>query len=83
MPLIGRIRCEAETTLVEAKMIKAEQGPTKVKKLVDKLVQKASKADKTELARISNYEIFLTFTYLLNSENFSYDETLSYCEVSK
>ena len=83
MPLIGRIRSEAETTLVEAKMIKAEQGPTKVKKLVDKLVQKASKADKTELARISNYEIFLTSTYLLNSENFSYDETLSYCEETK
>lgn len=83
MPLIGKIREAAQNSLVEAKLIKAEEGPTKVKKLVDKLTQKAAKADKSELARMSNYDIFVTFTYLLNSENFSYDETLSYCEEVK
>ena len=80
MPLIGRIRDEAQSTLIETKMIKAEQGPAFVKKLVDKLTKKASKADKSELAHMPNYEIFLTFVYLLNSENFTYDETLKYCE---
>ena len=83
MPLIGKIRTSAQNSLVEAKLIKAEEGPTKVKKLVDKLTQKAAKADKSELARMSNYDIFVTFTYLLNSEEFSYDETLSYCEEIK
>ena len=51
MPLIGRIRDEAISTLTEAKMIKAERGPIEVKKLVDKLLKKASKADKSELAK--------------------------------
>ena len=83
MPLIGRIRDEALSTLTEAKMIKAEQGPAYVKKLVDKLIKKAAKADKSELIHIPNYEIFLTFTYLINSENFSYDETVNYCEEAK
>lgn len=83
MPLIGRIRDEALSTLTESKMIKAEQGPAYVKKLVDKLIKKAAKADKSELIHIPNYEIFLTFTYLINSENFSYDETVNYCEEAK
>ncbi len=83
MPLIGRIRDEALSTLTEAKMIKAEEGPKYVKRLVDKLTKKAAKKDKSELIHIPNYEIFLTFLYLLNSENFSYDETVNYCEESK
>jgi hypothetical protein len=83
MPLIGRIRDEAISTLNEAKMIKAETGPVELKKLVDKLVKKASKADKSELARVSPYEIFVTYLYLLNSENFTYDETIRYCEEVK
>lgn len=83
MPLIGRIRDEAQSTLNEAKMIKAEPGPKEMKKLVDQLVKKASKMDKTELARMSNYDVFVTFVYLLNSDNFSYDETVNYCEEIK
>ncbi len=83
MPLIGRIRDEAESTLIEAKMIKSESGPVESKRLVDKLTKKASKADKSELARMSNYDIFFTFVYLFNSENFSYDETVRYCEEIK
>ena len=83
MPLIGRIRDEAISTLNEAKMIKAERGPVEVKKLVDKLLKKASKADKSELARISPYDIFVTYLYLINSDNFSYEETIKYCEEVK
>ena len=83
MPLIGRIRDEAISTLTEAKMIKSERGPIELKKLVDKLLKKANKADKTELARMSTYEIFVTYVYLLNSDNFSYDETIRYCEEVK
>ena len=83
MPLIGRIRDEAINTINEAKMIKSERGPIELKKLVDKLVKKASKADKMELARISPYDIFVTYVYLLNSENFSYEETIKYCEEVK
>ena len=83
MPLIGRIRDEAISTLTEAKMIKAEKGPIEVKKLVDKLLKKASKADKLELARISPYDIFVTYVYLINSDNFSYEETIRYCEEVK
>ena len=76
MPLIGRIRDEATSTLTEAKMIKSERGPVELKKMVDKLLKKAAKADKQELARMSTYEIFTTFVYLLNSDNFSYEETM-------
>ena len=83
MPLIGRIRDEATSTLTEAKMIKSERGPVELKKMVDKLLKKASKADKQELARMSTYEIFTTFVYLLNSDNFSYEETMNYCEETK
>ena len=83
MPLIGRIRDEATSTLNEAKMIKSERGPVELKKMVDKLLKKASKADKQELARMSTYEIFTTFVYLLNSDNFSYEETMNYCEETK
>ena len=83
MPLIGRIRDEATSTLTEAKMIKSERGPVELKKMVDKLLKKAAKADKQELARMSTYEIFTTFVYLLNSDNFSYEETMNYCEETK
>lgn len=83
MPLIGRIRDEAISTLNEAKMIKSEHGPIELKKLVEKLLKKANKADKTELARMSTYDIFVTYVYLLNSDNFSYDETVRYCEEVK
>jgi hypothetical protein len=83
MPLIGRIRDEAINTINEAKMIKSERGPIELKKLVDKLVKKASKADKMELARTSPYDIFVTYVYLLNSDNFSYEETIKYCEEVK
>ena len=83
MPLIGRIRDEATSTLTEAKMIKSERGPVELKKMVDKLLKKAAKADKQELARMATYEIFTTFVYLLNSDNFSYEETMNYCEETK
>lgn len=83
MPLIGRIRDEAISTLTEAKMIKSERGPIELRKLVEKLLKKANKADKTELARMSTYDVFVTFLYLLNSDNFSYDETIRYCEEVK
>ena len=83
MPLMGKIRQEAQDSLIEAKLIKGEEGPEKIKKLVDKLVKKASQQDKTELVRMSNYEIFLTITYLLNSDKFTYDETVGYCEEIK
>lgn len=83
MPLIGRIRDEALSTLAEVKMIKAEQGPEHVRKLVEKLTKKAAKADKSELARMSTYDVFLTFVYILNSDNFTYEETLKYCEEAK
>lgn len=83
MPLIGRIRDEATSTLTEAKMIKSERGPVELKKMVDKLLKKAAKADKQELARMSTYEIFTTFVYLLNSDNFSYEEIMNYCEETK
>ena len=83
MPLIGRIRDEATSTLTEAKMSKSERGPVELKKMVDKLLKKAAKADKQELARMATYEIFTTFVYLLNSDNFSYEETMNYCEETK
>ena len=83
MPLIGRIRDEALSTLAEAKMIKAEQGPVHVRKLVEKITKKAAKVDKSELARMSTYDIFFTFVYLINSDNSTYEETLNYCEEIK
>ena len=64
MPLIGRIRDEAISTLTEAKMIKSERGPIELRKLVEKLLKKANKADKTELARMSTYDVFVTFLYI-------------------
>ena len=83
MPLIGKIREEAKNTLIETKMIKSETGPLELKRLVDKLSRVASKPDKSELVRMSTYDIFVTFLYLFNSDNFSYEETLKYCEEVK
>ena len=83
MPLLGKISTEAQNTLTEAKMIKAEEGPSNLKKLVEKVTSKAAKADKTELVHMSNYDIFLTFIYVLNSDNFTYSETVGYCEEAK
>ena len=83
MPLIGKIREEAKNTLIETKMIKSETGPLELKRLVDKLSRVASKPDKSELVRMSTYDIFVTFLYLFNSDIFSYEETLKYCEEVK
>lgn len=83
MPLIGKIREEAIDTLKEAQLINAESGPVELRRLVDKVNRKATKSDKSDLVRTSTYDIFLTFLYLFNSENFSYQETLKYCEEIK
>ena len=32
---------------------------------------------------MSTYDIFFTFVYLINSDNFTYEETLNYCEEIK
>lgn len=83
MPLLGRISELAQETLVEAKLIKGEEGPTKIKKYVEKLLKNASKPDKTELCRMSNHEIFFMFIILVNDNNLSFDETFGYCEEVK
>lgn len=83
MSLIEKIRNEALNALTEAKIINSERGPIELKKLVEKITKKAAKTDKTELARILPYDVFITYVYLLNSDNFSYDETQKYCEEVK
>lgn len=83
MPLIGRINELARETLAEAKLIKGEEGPSKIKKYVDRLLKKASKPDKTELCRMSNHEIFFTFLILTNDNTLSFDESLQFCDEIK
>lgn len=83
MPLIGRINELARETLAEAKLIKGEEGPGKIKKYVDRLLKKASKPDKTELCRMSNHEIFFTFLILTNDNTLSFDESLQFCDEIK
>ncbi|MGN1370781.1 MAG: hypothetical protein ACI4XM_00665 [Candidatus Coprovivens sp.] len=83
MVKINEILKIAEDTLTEAKIIKAEEGPEKVKKYVEKVLKRAAKADKTELCQLSNYDIFVPFLILVNDNKLSFDETLSYCEEVK
>lgn len=83
MPLLGRINELARDTLVEAKLIKGEEGPAKIKKYVEKLLKAANKPDKTELCRMSNFDIFFMFIILINDNTLSFDETLGYCEEIK
>lgn len=83
MPLLGRINELARNSLVEAKLIKGEEGPSIIKKYIEQLKKKSASPDKTELCRISNYEIFLPFLILSNDDLLSYEETINYCEESK
>lgn len=83
MPLIGKIHEEALSTLTEAELVASEQGPVYVRELVTKLTMTAEKMDKSELAHMSTYDIFLTILYITNSNNFTYEETVKYCEEIK
>lgn len=83
MVSLSEISKMAHDTLIEAKLIKGEEGPDKIKKYVDKLLKNAAKPDKTELCRMSNYEIFFMFLILVNDNNLSFDETFNYCEEIK
>lgn len=83
MPLLGKVKDLADQSLIEAKLIKGEEGPDKIKKYVERLLKKASKLDKTELCRMSNFEIFFTFLILTNDNTLSFDETFMYCEEVK
>lgn len=83
MATLSEISKIAQDTLVEAKLIKGEQGPGNIKKYVDKLLKKAAKPDKTDLCRISNFEIFFMFLILTNDNTLSFEETQTYCEEVK
>lgn len=83
MATLSEISKTAQDTLVEAKLIKGEQGPEKLKKYVDKFFKKAAKPDKTDLCRTSNFEIFFMFLILANDNTLSFEETLAYCEEVK
>jgi hypothetical protein len=83
MPLLGKIRDLASNTLIEAKLIKGEEGPQKIKKYVDRFVEKTSKVDKTELCRMSNSDLFFMYIVLTNDNTLSFEETLKYCEEVK
>lgn len=83
MPILGRINELARDTLVEAKLIKGEEGPVRIKKYVEQLKKKSESPDKTELCRISNYDVFLPFLILSNDDLLTYEETINYCEDSK
>ena len=83
MPLLGKVKELAQNSLIEAKLIKGEESPEKIKKYVERLLKKASKLDKTELCRMSNHEIFFTFLILTNDNTLSFDETFMYCEEVK
>lgn len=83
MPLLGKINEVAQNTLIEAKLIKGEQGPAKIKKYVDRFVEKSTKVDKTELCRMTNQELFLMFIVLSNDNTLSFEETTKYVEEVK
>lgn len=83
MPLLGRISELARESLIEAKLIKGEEGPIRIKRYVEQLKKKSKTADKTEICRLSNYDVFLPFLILSNDELLTYEETINYCEESK
>lgn len=83
MPLLGKIKELANDSLIEAKLIKGEEGPGKIKKYVDRFTEKASKVDKTELCRMSNQELFFMYIVLTNDNTLSFEETFNYCEEVK
>lgn len=83
MPLLGRISELARESLIEAKLIKGEEGPVRIKRYVEQLKKKSKTADKTEICRISNYDVFLPFLILSNDDLLTYEETINYCEESK
>ena len=83
MPLLGRISELARESLIEAKLIKGEEGPVRIKRYVEQLKKKSKTADKTEICRLSNYDVFLPFLILSNDDLLTYEETINYCEESK
>ena len=83
MPLLGRISELARESLIEAKLIKGEEGPIRIKRYVEQLKKKSKTADKTEICRLSNYDVFLPFLILSNDDLLTYEETINYCEESK
>ena len=83
MPLLGRINELARESLIEAKLIKGEEGPVRIKRYVEQLKKKSKTVDKTEICRISNYDVFLPFLILSNDDLLTYEETINYCEESK
>ncbi len=80
---LGNIRSLAEEFLIDAKLIQNEEGADVYRIPLDRMVELSKKADKTELARMSNAEIFLIFVHLFNGHIYSYYETKSAVEEIK
>lgn len=84
MQLIEKIREKSKESLIDSKLQKSEKFSNELKRLTNKLIKCSQKAEKTELCRISNYEVFVVFLNLLNDEkDFSYEEAISHCEEIK
>ncbi len=83
MNIISRIRELAESSLIEARLIFEEEGAEIYRKPLERMVELSKKIDKTELAQMSNFEIFIIFTHLFNGSIYSYYETLEYATEIK
>lgn len=83
MSLIEKINELAKSSLIEAKLIAAEEGVEVYRKPIDHMVDLSKKIDKSELARMSNFDIFMIFTHLFNGNMYSYYETLEYASDIK
>lgn len=83
MNIISRIRDLAESSLIEAKLIVEEEGAETYRKPLERMTELSKKVDKTELAHMSNFEIFMIFTHLFNGNIYSYYETLEYATEIK
>ncbi len=71
-----RLRELVDGTKAEMRLFIKDKGPMRLKQDIDRMVKNAEHPDKTNLCKMSNFDIFITFLNLLNDDVFTYDETM-------